>query len=203
MAAPLASVLALAALAWVLTLPGLPPAVSAHAATVLGAAMLLLPLVSPRSEGRPPDPGLPLPPPLGSLATGLVATLVLLVPAEFLARAGWLPLPAPGFRLAPGELPWFGLVHMVAVVLPEEVFFRGFLRPRLEGARPDVRRLVAANVAQALAFGLVHVAARQGDLRAFDRALPGLAFGALAQRTGDVWGAAVCHLAANLWLFTR
>lgn len=199
----LAALLALAALPHV---PGAPAVFHRKGATILTLGLLLLPHV-PALLGRgPAGYRLVIPPTGADLRPGLLAT-VLVLPAFHLAvLAGWLPAPPGAGHVPAAELPVWVLVHLLNVVLPEELFFRGFLQERLDpGGGPVVlgARLHRGVLLQAIAFGALHVVSYGGVPAAFDRALPGLAFGALRARTGNVWSAALFHLACNLYLLVR
>jgi uncharacterized protein len=94
------------------------------------------------------------------------------------------------------------------VALPEELFYRGYLQPRLDGLgeRLGARRwrVFGAEVGLGLplasvAFAFAHVIAvwDPGRLSVF---FPSLVFGWLRARTGSLWAACVFHALCNLWL---
>ena len=131
------------------------------------------------------------------------------------------PMVARGAALGFGPVPWAlvagvlalvwvadaatqagvstGRVALLLIVAPlaEEVLFRAGLHETL------LRRAVApwlANVATALAFGVLHAALR-GDVAALAVALPALLTGALYQRTRRLRHCIALHAAMNaLWL---
>ena len=92
-----------------------------------------------------------------------------------------------------------GRVALLLVVAPlaEEMLFRAGLHEAL------LRRTVApwlANIATALAFGLLHAALR-GDAAALSVAIPALLIGAVYQRTRRLRHCVALHAAMNaLWL---
>jgi membrane protease YdiL (CAAX protease family) len=122
--------------------------------------------------------------------------------------------PAASFAL---ELPPDPLrvvaAQLLAVALPEEAFFRGYVQTRLTEAWPSTRRMLGASIsipallAQAALFALVHVAfePRIERLAVF---FPALVFGWMRARRGGVGAAIVFHAGCNvyaevLWLGFR
>jgi membrane protease YdiL (CAAX protease family) len=71
----------------------------------------------------------------------------------------------------------------------EELFFRGFMQPRLR----RVWRAGPAILATALAFGLIHGEPTHAVLAT----VLGLYLGVIAERAGSVRPAVVCHVANN------
>lgn len=91
-------------------------------------------------------------------------------------------------------LPLALALQVLAVALPEELFFRGYLQGELqEAAGPGAWWPV---LAAAVVFGLAHVLVGRG-LAAAVTALPGLLFGLLRRRTGTIWVPVLVHGAAN------
>ncbi len=94
------------------------------------------------------------------------------------------------------------LIHAIAVALPEEYFYRGFLQPLIHGS-PSLaglgprRRLVCALVLQALCFALGHALVDLNPMRAAVF-FPGLVFGALAVQGRGLWAPILFHAAANV-----
>lgn len=94
------------------------------------------------------------------------------------------------------------LIHAIAVALPEEYFYRGFLQPLIHhspslaglGVRP---RLACALVLQALCFALGHALVDFNPMRAAVF-FPGLLFGALAAGGRGLWAPILFHAAANV-----
>ena len=94
------------------------------------------------------------------------------------------------------------LIHAVAVALPEEYFYRGFLQP-LVLRSPTLaglgghRRLAVAVVLQAACFAAGHALVDFNPMRAAVF-FPGLLFGALAAGSGGLWAPILFHAAANV-----
>jgi len=93
-------------------------------------------------------------------------------------------------------------VHLIAVALPEEFFYRGFLLPLLlttpqiksmKGRRP----IIAALVLQAVLFGLGHALVDGNPLR-MAVFFPGLIFGIVALRTRSLYAPILIHGFANV-----
>ncbi len=134
-----------------------------------------------------------------AVCQALVCALVVLPPyllvSAYLLQhpiLGGAPLilrPQPWAAALLRQLP----VEALAVALPEEVFFRGYLQLQLGG------RLLPA----AALFALAHVAGHQhaAGLWTF---FPGLMFGWLRQRSPSLLGCiflhALCNLVAQAWL---
>jgi membrane protease YdiL (CAAX protease family) len=134
-------------------------------------------------------------PRFSQVAAWAVATVVLLVLYEWLAR--WLdrpPLPdfMAEFHASSGWLP--GLLFVVVFVAPlvEEVVFRGFLLPGLAAARGGATGAIAVT---ALLFALVHT---QYDLFDMSAVLAlGVLLGAARHASGSLWLAYGLHAAIN------
>jgi uncharacterized protein len=88
------------------------------------------------------------------------------------------------------------------VALPEEVFYRGYLQPRLEERWPPTRRWLgvplgrAAVLACAL-FALGHFLGEWNPMR-LGPFFPGLLFAWLRNRSGSVVGAVTYHALCNI-----
>ena len=156
------------------------------------------------------------------LLVGL-AGCALVFPAFFVVFAGWarlLPLlpdglaqllapyalpPAPQLRL-PARLPLLVLNQFVVVALPEELFYRGWMQTSWAATDPGRRvHVLGADLGrgflatQAL-FALGHLVVFQvWRLGTF---FPGLLFGWLRARTGNVAAAVVVHALSNLFIAT-
>ncbi len=96
------------------------------------------------------------------------------------------------------------LTHLVAVAIPEEVFFRGYLQTRFDELWPPQLRLLGARVGPALVvasamFALTHWVGNwnPGRLAVF---FPALLFGWLRARTDSVGAPAVVHALSNVLL---
>ena len=120
----------------------------------------------------------------------LVAVLAILVPFAALKRAGALPGSPGGAPLDIAD----ALFHLLLVVLPEEVFFRGYVQSRLgRGAGGRGLRILFT----AALFALAHVVVEAGWIRAAVF-LPGVVMGWLRERTGGLLAPAGFHWLANL-----
>lgn len=172
------------------------PAAQRAGPTLLTAVLLLVPL----SHGAP-EVGLTRPR-WAHLWPGVVACLVLPAFHLLVVEPGHWTMPAGPLRhAAPGALALYALRHVVDVVLPEELFFRGYLqRAWSGGASGPAHRGVWL---QAAAFGALHVVSFGGAPQALDRVVPGVLFGVLRAKTGSIWAPALFHLACNLYAFTR
>jgi len=94
------------------------------------------------------------------------------------------------------------LIHAIAVALPEEYFYRGFLQPLLLRSPTlsqlsATRRLALAIVLQAACFAVGHAFVDGNPLRAAVF-FPGLLFGVLAAGSGGLWAPILFHTAANV-----
>jgi len=115
------------------------------------------------------------------------------------ARLGWGAVFEP--RL-PRDLGWLAVHQLLAISLPEETFFRGYVQGRLNRAFGRGRSVFGATVGvglwiQAGLFALCHLAT--GDwtrLRVFFFALFA---GWLRERTGSIAAPVVYHAVANVW----
>ena len=122
------------------------------------------------------------------------AVLFLLVslalPATLLGRYGLQPVAIAR------DLPWLGPASVMQA-FSQEAQFRGLLMGALERVCPRG----AANLGQALFFGLTHLAVNyQGPVGPF---IPvtvavGLLLGWVVQRTGSLWPAVVIHAVADI-----
>jgi len=113
-------------------------------------------------------------------------------------------LGAGGGALAwpPGLLEQ-AVIQLVAVALPEEFFFRGYLQGRLAESWPDRRRLWGAPVGPALVvtaalFAIGHVLVDGNPLR-LAVFFPGLVFGWMRARTGSILAGVLFHALCNLY----
>lgn len=114
-----------------------------------------------------------------------------------LARALWLDHAGGPFALAD-----LALGHLIAVALPEEVFFRGYLQSALDERWPRRFHLLGAHVGPSLLvtsalFALGHLATVPSATR-LAVFFPSLLFGWLRARTGGVGAAIWVHAASNL-----
>jgi CAAX protease family protein len=108
-----------------------------------------------------------------------------------------------------GALRWppdagnLALAQVVAVALPEEFFFRGFLLGRLEEAWPARRRLWGAPVGRALVvssalFALGHLLVGWNPLQ-LAVFFPGLVFGWMREKTGSILAGTLFHAMCNFY----
>ncbi|MEZ4266403.1 MAG: MrtP family glutamic-type intramembrane protease [Myxococcota bacterium] len=101
-------------------------------------------------------------------------------------------------------IPIFLCVHLGLVALPEEWFFRGYLQARLDQRFGTPWRLAGARlgwgfILASLAFAVLHPILIPGAHRLLVF-FPGLLFGWLRARTGNIGAAVVVHAASNLLL---
>ncbi len=106
----------------------------------------------------------------------------------------------------PRGFPVLVLVQLLVVALPEEMFYRGFLQTAWARNAPQRgvtilgARLGHRFVATQLLFAAGHLVVLQPwRLATF---FPGLLFGWLRERTGDVAAAVVLHALSNLFIAT-
>ncbi len=145
-----------------------------------------------------------------SLLTGFAASAVIfpLFAGGYYALAGLIGLPwHAGFAGSPLDVLRFAAVQLVLVAFAEEYFYRGYLQQRLDRVWPPRRRVLGATlgpgwlVATAL-FAAGHLALELNPARLLTF-FPGLWFGWLRARTGDIYGATLAHGASNIliaWL---
>ncbi len=133
-----------------------------------------------------------------------IAMLVMacIFPPYVLAYRWWFDVGG-GLRWdVPQALGSFVLTQVLAVALPEEMFFRGYVQTTLQRHLPHAGtgkagRLALVWVLQALLFAVMHLA--QGPwLARLSVFLPGLLFGALRTWRGGVGAAALVHAGCNV-----
>jgi uncharacterized protein len=112
--------------------------------------------------------------------------------------------PASAFELEwPPHVGAFLAGQLVAVALPEEAFFRGYLQTRLTDASSMRVRLLGVELAptalfaQAALFALIHFAFEPSPAR-LAVFFPALVFGLLRERRGGIGAAIVFHAACNV-----
>ena len=120
----------------------------------------------------------------------LVAVLAILVPFAALKRLGVLP-GLPG-GAPPGAAD--ALFQLLLVVLPEEIFFRGYVQSRLGRGRAGRAFRILFTAAL---FALAHVVVEAGWIRAAVF-FPGVVMSWLRERTGGLLAPAGFHWLANL-----
>lgn len=121
------------------------------------------------------------------------------------ALAPYAGAPRLALRL-PDGLPTLALVQLLVVALPEEMFYRGFVQTAWARSAPERgvnvlgARLGAGFVRTQVLFALGHLVVLQPwRLGTF---FPGLLFGWLRERTGNVAAPVVLHALSNLFLAT-
>lgn len=121
----------------------------------------------------------------GQLALGIGATVLTLVPLSLAALAMGLSFNAP--------LPRLVAIQFIAVGLPEEAFFRGYLQQSLGNTWRGV-------LFTSLLFAGAHLPSLflAGNTHAPLTFLPSLVMGWLYMRTGSIIPPAIFHGAANL-----
>jgi hypothetical protein len=103
----------------------------------------------------------------------------------------------------PPDFAEMALAQIVAVALPEEFFFRGYLQTRLAEGWPATRRLLGAPVGRALVasaalFAVGHVLVDGNPIR-LAVFFPGLVFGWMRARTGSILAGTLFHAMCNLY----
>lgn len=137
-----------------------------------------------------------------ALAWASVAGLAFL-PAFALGYAWWWQ-PRSSYHFTLGESPLSDVVtQVVAVALPEEMFYRGYLQSELEKVWPPVasgwlRGAGAALVITSLVFAAGHLVTipHAARLAVF---FPSLVFGWLRARTGGIGAGVLFHALCNLF----
>ncbi len=143
-----------------------------------------------------------------ALALATVCALVFF-PPFFVGFRLWFGVARP-FDLG-RALPWGALAdeaggQLLAVALPEEAFYRGYLQTELDRAFPPRLRVLGARVGMGLvvtsavfAVGHLLTVPAPARLAVF---FPALVFGWLRARTGGVGAGVVFHAACNLFSAT-
>lgn len=138
----------------------------------------------------------------GAAAWAGAAALTLLPP--FALGYVWWWQPRHGYHFTLGITPWSDLVtQILAVALPEEMFYRGYLQPELEKVWPSasdgwLRGLSVAVVVTSFVFAIGHLVTipHPARLAVF---FPSLMFGWLRARTGGIGAAVLFHAICNLF----
>jgi membrane protease YdiL (CAAX protease family) len=143
--------------------------------------------------------------PMAARETAFAVGVALIVfPPFALAYVLWFdPVASFALDLPPEPLGVLGS-QLLAIALPEEAFFRGYLQTRLTEAFPATRRVLGAAVSipallsQAALFALIHFAfePRLDRLAVF---FPALLFGWMRARRGGVGASMVFHAACNVY----
>lgn len=129
---------------------------------------------------------------------------------DFICKAGWMS------RVCAGWLGWRGaalrlppdfvsqtLGQVVAIALPEEFFYRGYLQGRLTDVWPNRWRILGASIgpallAQSALFGVAHFLVDGNPLR-MATFFPALVFGWMRQRSGSILAPTLFHALCNLF----
>lgn len=222
---PVLVMLAIIAASWWLYLFGraASPWIARHYDDLNTALFLYVPLLpillgrGPKGEVRPElsDYGLSLTTLPRALAV-FAATLALVFPAYLVVMwvaSQWGPSWFhPHFELhVPHDAVNVAIFHLLQVALPEEFFFRAYAQGRLDQAFTGRVRVLGADVGWGLVwanalFALAHplqvgphLAASWWRLETF---IPGMLFGWLRARTGNLAAPLLMHWASNLMLFS-
>jgi membrane protease YdiL (CAAX protease family) len=167
------------------------------------ALFLYVPLfLLSRTGTKPEEWGITLRRPFLSISVFLLVSLLCLpgfVLLYWLYRHVWLHVP---FRVGlPTDWLLLLVYHLLCVALPEEVFYRGYMQSRLNGAFPRRINLLSAPLGfgwlyTSVLFALGHyvISLRPEALATF---LPGLLFGWLRERTGSVVASTAFHALCN------
>lgn len=137
-----------------------------------------------------------------ALGWSLLMALLLLPPFAMGYHYWWKPATAYQFTLGPS--PGTELVtHVLAVALPEEMFYRGYLQSQLERVWPPSNKGPFRGIGWALlvtssVFALGHLVTipHPARLAVF---FPSLVFGWLRCRTGGVGASVLFHALCNLF----
>lgn len=171
-----------------------------HSHILLAACWLYLPLLPIIHSKKETDNfGISTGSGLRGLAETLAATIVVLIPfyAVFFAiyPAKW------GLHTLPNDLWAIAPAQFLAIALPEEFFFRGYLQTELEDISAKKVKILGAElgwgwVAASALFALGHLAVLPTPMRAAVF-FPALLFGWLRARTGSVIYPAIMHALFN------
>lgn len=167
------------------------------------ALFLYVPLfLLSRTGTRPGEWGITLRRLLSSVNFFLLFSLLFLpgfVLLYWLYRHVWLHVPVS--VTFPPDWPLLVGYHLLCVALPEEVFYRGYIQSRLNGAFPRRINLFSAPVGfgwlyTSFLFALGHyvISLRPEALATL---LPGLLFGWLRERTGSIAASTAFHALCN------
>lgn len=137
-------------------------------------------------------------------AVAWAGALALVFLPTFAIGYAWWWQPRQSYHFTLGESPFSDLVtQVVAVALPEEMFYRGYLQSELEKTWPPVtsgplRGVSWALVITSAVFALGHLVTipHAARLAVF---FPSLAFGWLRTRTGGIGASVLFHAACNLF----
>lgn len=111
--------------------------------------------------------------------------------------------PVGPFQFNPGPQPWDEIAtQIIAIALPEEMFYRGYLQSELQRRWPPRRPGLGGNlglavVVTSLIFALGHLVTVPHPAR-LSVFFPSLLFGWLRARTGGIGASVLFHAACNL-----
>jgi membrane protease YdiL (CAAX protease family) len=117
----------------------------------------------------------------------------------------WGMTKLPSWQFAwPTGYPMVALNHLVAVALPEEVFYRGYVMGRLDDIFKGRKSILGVPVGwslviQATLFGLGHVLVDLNPSR-FLVFFPALAFGWLRTKRGGIGAPVLLHAGSNIFM---
>jgi membrane protease YdiL (CAAX protease family) len=138
------------------------------------------------------------------LLWALIFAIVLFPPIAIGAPFVWGVGEASWSFVLPEGYPSLALVHLIAIALPEEVFYRGYVMGRLDDVFAGRVRLLGAKVGWALPIQAVLFAAghylvdfNPGRLAVF---FPALAFGWLKARRGTLGAGVIFHALSNIFM---
>jgi membrane protease YdiL (CAAX protease family) len=180
------------------------PIIGEHAMTLAAALQLYVPILLIGRRGISRE-SLGLTADRWAADLRWVAILGLLTALPFaLAHHAWQVLVfhrVLRVRLAPG-LMMSVLTQVLAVALPEELFYRGYLQQRFEAVWPARRRLFgtpfgSAIIVTSAVFALAHFVG-EGRLDRLGPFFPGLVFGLLRTRTRSLVAPVAYHAFCNV-----
>lgn len=140
-------------------------------------------------------------------ALGAAALTALLIFPPFIVAWRWWWAPLGSFAWQPPPQLWDDVsAQLLAIALPEEAFYRGYLQTALDDRLGTRRRVLGAPlgwglVLTSLIFAVGHFAteANPARLAVF---FPSLLFGWLRARTGGIGASLLLHAASNLLTLT-
>jgi membrane protease YdiL (CAAX protease family) len=130
-------------------------------------------------------------------------TALVVFPAFWLGYLWWWKPPSAFAAMPLGTLGPEGAGQLLAIALPEEAFYRGYLQSELDQVCRPRWRLLGATVgygwlAASAVFAIGHVLT-QPDPSRLAVFFPALVFGWLRSRTGGIGAPIVFHAACNLF----
>ena len=134
-----------------------------------------------------------------ALALGLLTIIPFAIGHHYWQTLMWGRAWSPAL---PDDLAISVVNQVLAVALPEELYFRGYLQSRMEALWPARRRLFGAMFGKALViscgvFALAHFVGEY-NLARLGPFFPALVFGLLRGRTGRITAAVTYHAFCNV-----